>query len=92
MRRAGFAACRSVSAAPYSSLQTLVGEVTRRCMTRAEAHRHVVTWAKAHVGEAERERFTAMAEAELLGVRESNFARYRVRPSEYHAWKIVWAR
>jgi hypothetical protein len=49
-----------------------------------------MAWAKEHVNDQERERFTGMAEAELLGVRESNFARYRVRPSEYHTWKRIW--
>ena len=74
-----------------ADLQALVGEVIRRRMTRADAHRHVAAWAENHVGEEERESFTAMAEAELLAVRESNYARYRVRPSEYHAWKIAWS-
>ncbi len=73
-----------------ADLQRLVGDVIRQGMTRGEAHHHVSAWVSVHVDDRERERFTVMAEAELLGVRESNFARYRVRPSEYHAWKIVW--
>lgn len=73
-----------------ADLQSLVGDVIRQCMTRGEAHHHVAAWTRLHVDAQERDRFTVMAEAELLGVRESNFARFRVRPSEYHAWKIVW--
>ncbi|MCP4680564.1 MAG: Fic family protein [Deltaproteobacteria bacterium] len=74
-----------------ADLRAVVGDVIRQCMTRAEAQRHIMTRARDHVDEQERERFTGMAEAELLSVRESNFARYRVRLSEYYAWKHAWS-
>jgi len=73
-----------------AGLQAVVGEIIRREMTRTGARHHIMVWSGNHVNEHERERFTNMAEAELLSVRESNFARYRVRPSEYHAWKRRW--
>ncbi len=74
-----------------AELRAMIGDVIRQCMTRAEAQRHFITRARERVEKQERERFTAMAEAELLSVRESNFARYRVRPSEYYAWKHAWS-
>jgi fido (protein-threonine AMPylation protein) len=73
-----------------TDLQAVVSDVIRQCMTRADAQRHIRVWVRAHVDEPDRERFTIMAETELLSVRESNFARYRVRLSEYHAWKRAW--
>ena len=36
------------------------------------------------------ERFREAAERELLSLHEGNFARYRVRPSEFEAWQEVW--
>ena len=73
-----------------ADLQAVVGDVIRKCMTRFDAQRNIIAWAREHVDEQEREKFTSMAEAELLTVRESNFARYRVRPSEYYTWKRTW--
>ncbi len=74
-----------------NDLQAVVSDVIRQCLTRADAQSYVMAWAREHVNELEFERFTNMVEAELLSVRESNFARYRVRPSEYYAWKRSWA-
>lgn len=68
-----------------NDLQAVIGDVIRQCMSRADAQRRVTVWAGVHVDEHERERFVTMVEAELLSVREGNFARYRVRPSEYYA-------
>ena len=43
-----------------------------------------------YLSAAERERFREVAERELLGLHEGNFARYRVRPSEFAAWREAW--
>ena len=39
---------------------------------------------------AGREKFRDMAESELVGLHEGNFARYQIRPSEFEAWQKVW--
>jgi hypothetical protein len=31
-----------------------------------------------------------MAESDLLGLHEGNFARYQLRPAEFAAWQEVW--
>ena len=31
-----------------------------------------------------------IAESELLGLHEGNFARYQIRPSEFKAWGKIW--
>ncbi len=74
-----------------TDLQAIVGDVIRKSMTRVDAGNHIMVWARKHVDEKERDRFIDMAESELLSVRESNFARYRVRPSEYYTWKRIWS-
>jgi hypothetical protein len=38
----------------------------------------------------EREPFREMAESDLLGLHEGNFARLQVRPSEFAAWQVAW--
>ncbi len=37
-----------------------------------------------------RKRFVAAAEETLAGIHDGNFARYRVRPSEFEAWREMW--
>jgi hypothetical protein len=39
---------------------------------------------------AERARFAELAESELTSLHEGNFARYRLRPSEFEAWRKTW--
>lgn len=38
----------------------------------------------------DRVRFAEMAETELTSLHEGNFARYRVRPAEFAAWRATW--
>jgi hypothetical protein len=35
-------------------------------------------------------RFIEIAETELMSLHEGNIARYRLRPSEYTAWREIW--
>ena len=39
---------------------------------------------------SDRVHFAEIIEAELIGLHEGNFARYRIRPSEFAAWRQVW--
>jgi hypothetical protein len=73
-----------------AAIHEVVGEVVRGAMDRARAAAHVSAWTHGHIPEAERERFQETAERELLSLHEGNFARYRVRPSEFLAWRAVW--
>ena len=42
------------------------------------------------LAEPDRFRFAEVVETELLGLHEGNFVRYRIRPSEFTAWKKKW--
>ena len=75
-----------------TSLREVVGEVVRGRMDKKQATAHVGAWAREHVDLQEHERFREVAERELLGLHEGNFARYRVRPSEFEAWQQSWSR
>ena len=44
-------------------------------------------WATANIPEPDRERFAEMAESELMSLHEGNFARFRLRPSEFDDWR-----
>ncbi|MYE00877.1 MAG: Fic family protein [Alphaproteobacteria bacterium] len=73
-----------------TELRELVGEVIRGRMNKAEASVHVEAWTARHVDEPDRGRFCEIAQRELLSLHDGNFARYRVRPSEFAAWQEVW--
>jgi len=72
------------------ALRTVVSEVVRARMDRRAAAGHVAVWAAANVAEGDRDAFREIAEAELLGLHEGNFARYAIRPAEFAAWREVW--
>ena len=73
-----------------AALHEVVGAVIRGRMDKAQANAHVEAWTAGHIDEPERGRFCEIAERQLLGLHEGNFARYRVRPSEFAAWREVW--
>lgn len=68
-----------------------VAEIIRARCDRREAVARLRRWAEESVIEADRKRFVAAAEETLVGIHEGNFARYRVRPSEFEAWRAAWA-
>jgi Fic family protein len=73
-----------------AALQELVGEIIRSRIARARVSAHIARWTDERIAQRERARFRDMAEAEIIGIGEGNFARYRVRPSEYYAWRQAW--
>lgn len=74
------------------SLREVVGAVVRGRMGKNQASAHVRAWARARIVPNERERFQETAERELLGLHAGNFARYRIKPSEFAAWQEAWER
>jgi hypothetical protein len=74
-----------------SALRDLIGQVVREHMDRKTAAAHIATWVAENIDAADRDRFREMAERELLSLHEGNFARYRIRPSEFEAWQEAWA-
>ena len=60
-------------------------------MGKADAAAHIAAWSQQHLTATDLARFIETAESELLGLHEGNYARYRIRPSEYAAWRAVWA-
>lgn len=74
-----------------AALREIVGEVIHGRMDRKSAATHVARWIMEKIDPADRERFREVAEEELLGLHDGNFARYHIRPSEFQAWQRIWA-
>src|SRR5262249_47258835 len=84
-----------------AALQRVVAEVIRARMDRKTAAAYIAKWVEERISFEEqwiqenitcddREHFREMAENELLGLHEGNYARYEVRPAEFAAWRQVW--
>ncbi|HLZ78581.1 MAG TPA: Fic family protein [Sphingomonas sp.] len=73
-----------------NGLRDLIRDVVRAPMDRQAARAHLVEMASEAIPEGDREQFVEVAETELLGLHEGNFARYQIRPSEFAAWRLVW--
>ena len=75
-----------------SALRQIVTDVVRERLDRKLASTFLAQWTEKNVSPDDREKFREMAEAELLGLHEGNFARYQIRPTEFAAWQAVWAK
>jgi Fic family protein len=71
-------------------LRAAVAEVIRDKLDKSAASRTIDNFAKQAIARDDRPRFIEIAETELMGLHEGNFARYRIRPSEFFGWKAVW--
>lgn len=72
------------------ALREVIAGVVRARMDRKAAAAHIASWVEKNIEAGEQERFREVAEAELLGLHEGNFARYPIRPAEFAAWRDVW--
>jgi Fic family protein len=71
-------------------MREIVSEIIRDSLDKAAAVDHLRQWAAAKIPVADREQFVRTVETELASLHEGNFVRYRVRPSEFRAWKVAW--
>ena len=73
-----------------ADLQTLVVEVVRSALRPKQALDHLIKWSKRNIRVRDRESFRELVENELLSLHEGNFARYRIKPSEFKRWQATW--
>jgi Fic family protein len=71
-------------------LRGAVSEIVQKKLPKGEASKVLGAFASSSIPEVDRARFIEAAETELLGLHEGNFARFRLRPSQFFAWKAVW--
>ena len=68
----------------------LIAALVRMRVDRKDVAIRIAAWSKKEIDPSDREHFAEIVEAELIGLHEGNFARYRIRPSEFAAWRQVW--
>ena len=67
-----------------------VATILRGAMGRDAAIELIRREATAKMPDEDRARFVEEVETDLLSLHDGNFARFRVRPSEYYAWRSAW--
>jgi Fic family protein len=72
------------------ALREVVGTVVRSQYNREQAFKYLEEWSAKNLPLDERAKFIEVAEDEILALHEGNFARYRLRPSEFDAWRKIW--
>jgi hypothetical protein len=70
-------------------LSETVAQVVRAGMNKTRAIAFIREQASL-VDAVDRARFVEVAETEAMSLHEGNIARYRLRPSEYAAWRASW--
>lgn len=71
-------------------LKQVVGDVVRAGLDKRAAATFVRRESSKLPEPGERAHFATLAETELTSLHEGNFARYRVRPAEFAAWRQSW--
>lgn len=70
-------------------IRAIVSQIVCNATEKENASEIVESEAK-KLPEIDRSRFSEIVETELLGLHEGNFVRYRIKPSEFSAWKKKW--
>jgi len=73
-----------------AELRELVGDIIRSRLNRKEAAARIAVRSMEKINTEDRERFARIVESEIASLHEGNFARYRVRPSEFIEWRKAW--
>jgi len=71
-------------------IRELIAALVRMRAARKDVATTIAAWSKKEIAPPDRRHFAEIVEAELIGLHEGNFARYRIRPSEFSAWRQVW--
>lgn len=68
-------------------IKSAVAFVIQSCIAAKDVHKRIGAWAEENgVVEADRERFVAVIESEILSLQEWNVARFPVTPNQYKVW------
>ena len=72
------------------ALREIVRVIVLERLDKKAAYSRIVVWAGRNVEADEQDQFREVAETEVLGLHEGNFARYRLTPLQFKAWLDTW--
>ena len=73
-----------------NALREIVRVLVIEKLHKKMAFEHIAAWAKEHIEADEVEQFREVAENEVLGLHEGNYARFQIKPSQFEAWQGIW--
>ena len=68
-----------------------VAEIVRGHVSRKSVTAFIKQYAEKNIPSEDHDRFIEIVETEIMSLHEGNIARYRLRPSEYGAWRERWS-
>ncbi len=71
-------------------IMEVVSTILRERMERGRAIAFIRLEVEKNVAPNEQARLVEVIETEIMSLHEGNFARYKVTPSEYEAWRAAW--
>lgn len=71
-----------------AQLKDVVAEIVRQRVKDSDVDQFVTKWNLREVRDEDQKRFRQVVAEELESLHEGNFARYRLRPSEFQAWRF----
>jgi len=71
-------------------IRRAVCDVVQHKMNKREGSQAIHKFATENVPSADQNRFIAVVEIEVSSLHEGNFARFRIRPSEFFEWQKDW--
>lgn len=71
-------------------IRQVILEVINDKMNKSKASQHIAKFAQNKISHEDQSRFIEVAEIELSSLHEGNFARFKIRPSEFFEWQKGW--
>lgn len=71
-------------------IRRTVCNVVQYKLNKMDAAKSIQTFAKENVPFEDQNRFIEIVEIEVNSIHEGNFARFRIRPSEFFEWQKIW--
>ncbi|MCP4675490.1 MAG: hypothetical protein GY854_08290 [Deltaproteobacteria bacterium] len=72
------------------SIRELVSEIICGAMDRKTAFAHMGKWTEIRIAPDDQELFRDAVESEIMNLHDGNFARYRIKPTEFSKWQDIW--
>ena len=73
-----------------TELREVINHIVVNVLGSKVAFELLASWAKDNIPATDAEQFREEAESELLALHGGNFARFKIRPSEFQEWLQVW--
>jgi hypothetical protein len=71
-------------------IRQVVHEVVQNKMNKLEASELIAKFSYENISVEDRNRFVEIVDIEVCSLHEGNFARFKIRPSEFFAWQSSW--